>query len=309
MGIGRLYKAQKNKRNVTKGAKELITVQKLSTKTIEEINHLLSNIDNDKIKYDLLSLKAMISTDLSSGDTLGISNYMYGRLYRTHVTSEYGIAKKKYQINLLEEKTLIPENRELATIFENSKEILSLNIKIARNLLSLTQDYAITNRDLLPRNQKEFDLYNAEYDAYITDRLNDINTNLETINFDNIDSAFLAETKSFISVKLSTEYLFENLNNIDEYTTNLFLYDLRLTRTILSIKTFKESLEEENEDLNKFEDSLLNFNRLVIMTTLNIFKVTKPFNEKYKTYLGEFDLNANAESDFEIIKDVFDKIK
>ena len=82
------------------------------------------------MKEDLLSLKAMISTDLSSGDTLGISNYMYGRLYRTHVTSEYGIAKKNHQIKILEEQTLIPDNKELTNIFESSKEILALNIKI-----------------------------------------------------------------------------------------------------------------------------------------------------------------------------------
>ncbi|MGL4761996.1 MAG: hypothetical protein ACRCWG_11160 [Sarcina sp.] len=306
MGIGRLYKAQKNKRNVTKGAKELLTVDKLSKKTITEIDSLLSNIDNDKMKKDLLSLKAMISTDLSSGDTIGISNYMYGRLYRTHVTSEYGISKKKHQIKILEEQTLIPDNKELATIFESSKEILSLNIKIARNLLGLTQDYAIANRDLLPRNQKEFDLYFEEYDTYINERVTDITSKFETVNFDNIDNTILADAKDFLNENLPLTFLSESLDNIDEYTNKLFIYDLRITKLILILKALEIT---DNEDLNSFIEVLINFNKLVIMAALNIFKTTKPFNEKYKTLLGEVNLEEKIKSDFEIISDVYTKLK
>ncbi|MGL4654306.1 MAG: hypothetical protein ACRCWM_00240 [Sarcina sp.] len=304
MGIGRLYKAQKNKRNVTKGAKELVAVEKLSKKTIEEIDNLLINIGNEKFKDELLSLKAMISLDLSSKDNMGISNYLYGRLYRTYVTSEYSIAKKKYQSELLEQRTSIGENKELENLFQNSKEIFALNIKIARNLLSLTKDYAITNRDLLPRNQKEFDLYMEEYDVYINDRLKDINSRIENVDLNSMKNNIPTEVKTFIDQKLLLQPLEDNIEDLDKYLEELFLYELRLTKIILSLK----DLEDKSDELSTFVDILIEFNKLVIMATLNIFKVTKPFNDKYSTYLGDFNLDEKIKADFEIIKDTANKI-
>ncbi|MGL4449977.1 MAG: hypothetical protein ACRCTZ_02155 [Sarcina sp.] len=304
MGIGRLYKAQKNKKNVTKGAKELVTVEKLSKKTIEEIDNLLINIGNEKFKDELLSLKAMISLDLSSKNNMGISNYLYGRLYRTHVTSEYSIAKKQYQNELLEQHTSIGKNKELESLFENSKEIFALNIKIARNLLSLTKDYAITNRDLLPKNQKEFDLYMEEYDVYINDRLKDINSKIENIDLNSMKNNIPTEVKTFIDQKLLLQPLEDNIDDLDKYLEELFLYELRLTKIILSLK----DLEDKSHELSTFVDVLIEFNKLIIMATLNIFKVTKPFNDKYSTYLGKFDLNEKIKADFEIIKNTANKI-
>lgn len=304
MGIGRLYKAQKNKRNVTKGAKELVTVEKLSKKAIEEIDNLLVNIGNEKFKDELLSLKAMISLDLSSKDNMGISNYLYGRLYRTHVTSEYGIAKKEYQLNLLEGHTSIGDNKELENLFNTSEEILNLNIKIAKNLLSLTKDYALANRDLLPRNQKEFDLYMEEYDVYINDRLNDINSKLETLDSSSMKNSIPEKTKMFIDENLSIQLLSSSISNLDTYLENLFLYELKLTKVILTLK----DLEDKTDELSTFIDILIEFNKLIIMITLNIFKVTKPFNDKYSAYLGDFNLDEKIKSDFEIIKETSNKI-
>ena len=303
MGIGRLYKAQKNKRNVTKRAKELVTVEKLSKKAIEEIDNLLLSED-EKIKDELMTLKAMISLDLSSKDNMGISNYLYGRLYRTHVTSEYGIAKKEYQIKSLE-KSLLSENEKFENLIATSKEIFDLNIKIAKNLLSLTKDYAIANRDLLPRNQKEFDLYIEEYDTYINERLNNINSKLENAEASTIKNSLSEDLQKIIDENLNIEILESSISYLDKYLETLFLYELKLTKVILILK----EIENKTPELDTFIELLVEFNKLLIMSTLNILKVTKPFNDKYKTYLGEFNLEEKIKTDLEyFIKATITKI-
>ena len=303
MGIGRLYKAQKNKRNVTKRAKELVMVEKLSKKAIEGIDNLLPSED-EKIKDELLTLKAMISLDLSSKDNMGISNYLYGRLYRTHVTSEYGIAKKEYQTKLLEENSLLSENEKFESLIATSKEIFDLNIKIAKNLLSLTKDYAIANRNLLPRNQKEFDLYIEEYDVYINERLNNINSKLETTDILSTKNNLPEEIQKIITENLNIEILESSISDLDKYLESLFLYELKLTKVILILK----GIENKTVELDIFIELLVEFNKLLIMSTLNILKVTKPFNDKYKIYLGEFNLEEKIKTDFEIIKNTINNI-
>lgn len=308
MGLSSMYKAQKNKRNITKGAKELQGVEKLSKATVLEIDNYIKTEKNINIKNDLIMLKAMISVDLSSRDNIAISNYLYGRLLRTQVASEYGIAKKKNQINILENNAILLENENTSSFLEKSKTILSKNIAIARNLISVTEGYAISNKDLLPRNEKEFDLYLTEYDTYIEERVSEINDLLLSLNnLSSLDND-LKNSVELLLNNLDYKEFLKSKENIDEYIISLFNYDLKISETLLIFKELKISLNTENEILNILENIIVNYNKIIIMITQNIFKITKPFNKKIETLLLNFDLEKKIESDFKILTSVNSKI-
>lgn len=309
MGLSSMYKAQKNKRNITKGAKELQGVEKLSKATVLEIDNYIKTEKNINIKNELIMLKAMISVDLSSRDNIAISNYLYGRLLRTQVASEYGIAKKKNQINILENNTILLKSEACSSLLEKSKTILSKNIAIARNLISVTEGYAVANKDLLPRNEKEFDLYLAEYDTYIEERINEINDFIIPFNENssNLDDNLKITVKSILKDLDYKEFL-KSKENIDEYIISLFNYDLKISETLLKFKELKASLDTETEILNILENIIINYNKIIIMITQNIFKITKPFNKKIEVLLLNFDLEKKIESDFESLTSANSKI-
>ena len=307
MGIKKLYNAQKNKKNITKGAKDLQQTEKLSKKAIEEIDTLLSIIDNVDIKEDLLSLKTMISIDLSSGDNIAISNYLFGRLFRTHVTAEYTVLKKKFQLGILANDTLISKNTELTSLYETTQDILSMNVKIARNLLGLTQTYATANKDLLPRNQKEFDLYVAEYDTYISQRFDDIKTKFAENNFKENLNEDMMNTVKELFIELNPSFIADSLDDIEKLINTHFTYELKVSTSLLKVKNLKKD-EEENKIFDALYEIILDYNRVAVMILLNIFKVQKPFNDKYTKMIEEFDLNEKVKTDFTTLTEIYTEV-
>lgn len=309
MGLGSIYKAQKNKKNVTKGAKELQAIEKLSKSTVSEIDDYLKDTINDELKNNLIMLKAMISVDLSSRDNIAISNYLFGRLLRTQVASEYGIAKKKNQINILENSTILLESENTSKLLEKAQTILSKNIAIARNLISVTEGYAVSNKDLLPRNEKEFTLYLNEYDIYIEERINEINENLivlkqlptisdNTLKNDIVSLLALINHKNSLDAK----------EDVDQYILALFNYDLKISEMLLKLKALKNSLDNDSDTVNTLEEIIISYNKMIIMSTQNIFKVLKPFNKKCEEYLNDFNLAKKIELDYKNLISIYSKI-
>lgn len=296
MGLGRLYKAQKNKKNIVKGAKELIAIEKLSDTTLEMIDTKIKTCENSDLVQLLFEIKSMIAIDTNAQDSLAVSNYIFGRLYRTHITSEYGIAKKKYQLEYLDANELL-QTDELKNILDNTKEIISKNIKLARQLLEMTQTYAIANKDLLPRNSKEFNLYIDEYDNYIKDKIKDINTQINELeNSDDKTSLDLTTLKNTIlSIPMTLVYT----EDVNSYVNNLFDFDLAINAMLIRVRDLKIENESDSVLANKIESIITDYNKIIIMVTLNIFKVIKPFNNKYASHIENFDLEKIKKENFD----------
>ncbi len=210
MSLIATYKAnRKGKKNVAKGVKELQEVEKLTTEILEKIDNVFEDKsfieENTDVKEVLELIKGIISIDLSKNDNMGVSNYLFGRLLRTYVVSEYGIDKKRFQLEFLDgnvseygidkkrfQLEFLDGNKEilktetLEDILNRASEILEKNIKIAENLLEVTRSYAKAKKDLLPRNKKEFDQYITEYNNYLEDKNSNIKKEIEKLNELNI---------------------------------------------------------------------------------------------------------------------------
>ncbi|MGL5634046.1 MAG: hypothetical protein ACRDDL_03150 [Sarcina sp.] len=295
MGLGRLYKAQKNKKNIVRGAKELASIEKLSDKTLEMIDSVIKNTDNSDLIQLLFEIKSMIAIDANAQDSLAVSNYMFGRLYRTHITSEYGIDKKNYQLEYLDSNELL-QTENLTEILANTKEIISKNIKLARQLLEMTQTYAIANKDLLPRNSKEFNLYIDEYDNYIADKIKEIETQINELKNLNEDTNFDLNILKNIILNVSMSLAYSD--DLNSYINNLFDFDLAVNAMLIKIRDFKSKNNIESSLIDKLESIITDYNKIIIMVTLNIFKVTKPFNNKYASHIENFDLEKIKKENF-----------
>ena len=309
------YKAnRKGKKNVAKGVKELQEVEKLTTEILEKID----NVFEDKsfieeyvdVKEVLEVIKGIISIDLSKNDNMGVSNYLFGRLLRTYVVSEYGIDKKKFQLEFLNSNKEIFKTEVLEDILNRANEILEKNINIAENLLEVTRAYAKAKKDLLPRNKKEFDQYIVEYNNYLEDKNSNIKKEIEKINELNLkENAIFKESLAEIikEINIQDNINEDNILNKEEYIKELFTYDIKLNKYIFKLKDRAGDIEEaELKQALEFMESILGeYNRFNAMVCINIYKIIKPFDKKYELSIEDYNLEENIKSDHQKLKDSY----
>ena len=315
MSLIATYKAnRKGKKNVAKGVKELQEVEKLTTEILEKIDNVFEDKsfieENADVKEVLELIKGIISIDLSKNDNMGVSNYLFGRLLRTYVVSEYGIDKKRFQLEFLDRNKEILKTEALEDILNRANEILEKNIKIAENLLEVTRGYAKAKKDLLPRNKKEFDQYIAEYNNYLDDKNSNIKKEIEKLNELNLkENTIFKENLAEIikEINIQNNINEDNILNKEDYIKELFAYDMKLNKYIFKLKDMVADIEDSDlkQVLESMESILGEYNRLNAMVCINIYKIIKPFDKKYELSIEDYNLEESINSDYKKLKDSY----